>query len=189
MVNTKNFFYSDDSHSGLVKVDGNMIYIPFEYAQLMCGMKDPVPRASALHVRFVNTEALEQNCAAVRTLWNNFVEQKKDAPYANLLNNVRVETWIVNRQATSPHGKEQTMLSSLPHAGPHHRLCHLRRLLHDRQPQSRYRHPPQHWRLVHGRRAGLRLQHLPGIVGAAIGGAPAVFSFTSTISKTGSRQV
>ncbi|HPD47341.1 MAG TPA: FtsX-like permease family protein [Anaerohalosphaeraceae bacterium] len=111
MVNTKNFFYSDDSHSGLVKVDGNMIYIPFEYAQLMCGMKDPVPRASALHVRFVNTEALEQNCAAVRTLWNNFVEQKKDAPYANLLNNVRVETWIVNRRShIAPMEKEQTML-------------------------------------------------------------------------------
>jgi len=111
MVNTKNFFYSDDSHSGLVKVDGNTVYMPLEVAQQMCGMDDPEPRASSLHVRFRSGGNLQQNTAAVRALWQSFVEGKKDGPGANLLEQVRVESWIENRRShIAPMEKEQTML-------------------------------------------------------------------------------
>ncbi|MBE0535644.1 MAG: FtsX-like permease family protein [Phycisphaerae bacterium] len=111
MVNTLSFFYSDDSHSGLVKVDGNMVYIPFETAQQMCGMNGSPSRASAMYVRFKNANALQQNTGKVRSLWDRFAEQKKDAPYANLLDGVRVESWIVNRRShIAPMEKEQTML-------------------------------------------------------------------------------
>ena len=114
MVRTKNFFYSDDTHSGLVKVDGNMVYVPFQTAQQMCGMNDPTPRASAIHVRFKTSNALADNCSAVRSLWSRFVDRKKEAPYASLLAGVRVESWIDNRRShIAPMEKEQTMLIML----------------------------------------------------------------------------
>ncbi len=112
IVNTKSFHYSDDSHSGLVKVDGNMIYIPFGVAQQMCGMDDPDhPRASAIHIRFKTRNGLGENVAAVRLLWNSFVEAKSDSGQAELLSGVRVQSWIENRRSyIAPMEKEQTML-------------------------------------------------------------------------------
>jgi hypothetical protein len=52
LVNTKTFYYSDTSHSGLVWVDSSYIYLPFEEAQLLCGMAGAVKRVSAIHIKF-----------------------------------------------------------------------------------------------------------------------------------------
>ncbi len=41
LVNTQTFYYSDNSHSGLARVDGRLIYLPFEQAQTLCGMAGP----------------------------------------------------------------------------------------------------------------------------------------------------
>ncbi|RKY07374.1 MAG: hypothetical protein DRP66_06840 [Planctomycetota bacterium] len=111
LVNTLSFFYSDDSQSELVKVDGKMIYVPFEYAQKMCGMSGETPRISAVHVKFTDGAALDENCNKVRQMWRAFVEANKDRRYASLLENVSVQSWIENRRSTiGPMEKEQTML-------------------------------------------------------------------------------
>ena len=38
LVNTKTFYFSDTSHSGLARVDSSMIYLSFDEAQMLCGM-------------------------------------------------------------------------------------------------------------------------------------------------------
>jgi ABC-type lipoprotein release transport system permease subunit len=49
LVNTKTFYFSDVSQSGLARVDGSVIYVPFEEAQALCGMREPTARASWIH--------------------------------------------------------------------------------------------------------------------------------------------
>ncbi len=112
LVNTVNFFYSDDSHSGLVKVDGKMVYIPFDYAVKLCGMDVNIARVNTIHVKFKAGSDLNVSCDKVRGMWDEFVGGKKEAPYASLLDNVAVESWRENRRGTiAPMEKEQTMLT------------------------------------------------------------------------------
>ncbi len=114
LVNTLSFFFSDDSHSGLVKVDGKMIYVPLEYAQKMCGMSGETPRISAVHVKFTDDAALDESCRKVKHMWRAFVETNKDRLYVSLLENVSVQSWIDNRRSViAPMEKEQTMLTLL----------------------------------------------------------------------------
>ncbi len=40
-VSSRTFYYSDDSHTGIVKVDGNTVYLPLDTAQTLCGMTAP----------------------------------------------------------------------------------------------------------------------------------------------------
>jgi ABC-type lipoprotein release transport system permease subunit len=112
LVSTLNFFYSDDSHSGLVKSDGGMVYIPFEYARTLCGMDINTDRVNSIHVKFKDGVATSTGCDRVRKMWEEFVGAKKDAPYAELLKNVNVESWQVNRRGIiAPMEKEQTMMT------------------------------------------------------------------------------
>ena len=114
LVNTLSFFFSDVSHSGLVKVDGRVIYIPLEYAQKMCGMSGETPRISAIHVKFTDDTALDKGCEKVKQMWRAFVEANKDRQYVSLLENVSVQSWIDNRRSViAPMEKEQTMLTLL----------------------------------------------------------------------------
>ncbi len=119
LVNTLSFFFSDDSHSGLVKVDGRVIYIPLEYAQKMCGMSGETPRISAVHVKFTDDAALDEGCEKVKQMWHAFVEANKKrqdvSPLeVSLLENVSVQSWIDNRRSViAPMEKEQTMLTLL----------------------------------------------------------------------------
>ena len=41
LVNTKSYYYCDDSTSGIVKVDESSLYLPLEQAQILCGMDTP----------------------------------------------------------------------------------------------------------------------------------------------------
>ena len=110
-VLTESFFYSDDSHSGLVKVDGNAVYVSLERAQQLFGMSGSAPRISAVHIRFKSDAGLVNGTRAVQGIWNAFVADHHDKPYANLFDNVRVEDWITHRRGTiAPMQKEQTML-------------------------------------------------------------------------------
>ena len=114
MVSTKSFFYSDDSHSGLVKVDGAVVYIPLEQAQILCGMDSPVKRISSLHIKFKDGTSVQSNVAKVRDLWNEFVAQNTDKPGGNLFENVRVQSWQENRRSViAPMEKEQAMMTML----------------------------------------------------------------------------
>ncbi len=114
LVSTKSFFYSDDSHSGLVKVDGAVVYIPLEQAQILCGMDSPIKRISSLHIRFTDGESVQASVAKVRGLWDDFVVQNTDKPGSELFSNVRVQSWQQNRRSIiAPMEKEQIMMTML----------------------------------------------------------------------------
>jgi len=111
LVNTKTFYYSDTSHSGLARIDSSMVYLPFEQAQLLCGMAGPEMRASSLHVKFKPNIGLAAGCDKVASLWQRFVEEKSGEKLANLLDQVSVQTWKQSRREfIAAMEKEQTML-------------------------------------------------------------------------------
>lgn len=114
MVSTKMFNYSDDSHSGLPKVDGAVVYVPLEQAQILCGMDIPIKRISSLHIKFRNGFAIRASVEKVRQLWNEYVKQNIDKPGGELFANVHVQSWQENRRSTiAPMEKEQTMMTML----------------------------------------------------------------------------
>ncbi len=114
LVSTKSFYYSDDSHSGLVKVDGAVVYIPLEQAQILCGMDSPIKRVSSLHIRFTDSASVQSSVDKVRGLWNEYVIQNTDKPGGALFSNVRVQSWQENRRSViAPMEKEQIMMTML----------------------------------------------------------------------------
>jgi lipoprotein-releasing system permease protein len=114
LVNTKTFYHSDTSRSGLAKVDGNAIYLPLDQTQNLCGMGGPTKRISSLHIKFAESVGLQEGCDKVRTLWQGFVAGKKGERYANLLQGVRVQSWKENRREfVAAMEKEQTMMTAM----------------------------------------------------------------------------
>lgn len=112
LVNTKTFYYSDTSHSGLARVDNSFIYLPFEETQLLCGMAGPVKRASAIHIKFKPNMALEDGCKKIAAQWNEFLVEKKGEKQTELLDTVTVQSWKDYRRAfIAAMEKEQTMLT------------------------------------------------------------------------------
>ncbi|MHC4573599.1 MAG: ABC transporter permease [Planctomycetota bacterium] len=111
MVNTKTFYYSDTSHSGLARVDSSMVYLDFEQAQLLCGMAGPDKRASGLYIKFRPNIKLGAGCEKVASLWKEFVEERRGQRLSNLLEAVSVRSWKQDRRAfIAAMEKEQTML-------------------------------------------------------------------------------
>jgi ABC-type lipoprotein release transport system permease subunit len=114
MVSTKTFYYSDGSHSGLVKVDGMVVYVPLEQAQALCGMDIPIKRISSLHIKFKDGASGRASVEKVRQLWTEYAALKADKPGGDLFANVRVQSWQENRRSTiAPMEKEQTMMTLL----------------------------------------------------------------------------
>lgn len=114
LVNTKTFYYSDNSHSGLARVDSSMIYLPFEQAQMMCGMGGSVKRASGIHIKFKPGVKLYEGCGKIASLWENFRQEKAGESYANLLEKVTVQSWKDYRRAfIAAMEKEQMMMTVL----------------------------------------------------------------------------
>ena len=112
LVNTKTFYYSDDSHSGLARVDSSLVYLPFEQAQLLCGMAGPVKRASWLHIKFKPNVRLEDGCKKVTSLWQRFAEGRSGEKGADLLEKVTVQSWKDYRRAfIAAVEKEQTVMA------------------------------------------------------------------------------
>jgi lipoprotein-releasing system permease protein len=112
VVNTKTFLYSDHSHSGLAHEDYMLIYLPFEWAQSLCGMRGSEKRVSALHIKFGTGVDLEAGRDKVAGLWEKFKGQKSGQMHANLLENVTVQSWKQYRRAfIAGMEKEQTMLT------------------------------------------------------------------------------
>jgi lipoprotein-releasing system permease protein len=112
LVNTQTFFYSDHSQSGLARVDNSLIYLPFEQAQLLCGMGVSVRRASAIHVKFSRGVAVRDGCRQVASLWREFREGKAAESQAYLLDTVTVQSWKEYRRGSiAPMEKEQMVMS------------------------------------------------------------------------------
>lgn len=112
LVNTKKFYYSDDSHTKLFEAN-RTVYLPFEEAQKLCGMATGPMRANAIHIKFRPGIELEVGCEKVRSLWAKFVENKSAAKQANLLSNVQVQSWKNYRRAIMAAMDAQQMVMSI----------------------------------------------------------------------------
>ena len=114
LVNKKKFYYSDDCHSGLVRVDMDMIFLGFEQAQPLFEMAGAMPRINAIHIKFTDSTPLSEGRDKVASMWQQHVEKCKGRAYANLLDNVGVEDWVTYRRSNiAPMEKEQAMLTLL----------------------------------------------------------------------------
>jgi ABC-type lipoprotein release transport system permease subunit len=114
LINTQTFYYSDTSHSGLARVDGSTVYLPFEQAQLLCGMAGPIKRASAIHIKFKPNVKLQDGCEKVSSLWHRFRQEKAGEEQADLLATVTVQSWKDYRRALiAAMEKEQTMMIAM----------------------------------------------------------------------------
>jgi len=111
-INTKTFYYSDNSKTGIARVDGSMVYVPFEWAQKLCGMDNPEKRTSAIYIKFKQGIRLEQGRSNVARLWRDFKSSNSDKSRANLLDNVTVQSWKENRRTfIAAMEKEQTLMT------------------------------------------------------------------------------
>ncbi len=110
-VATKRFFYSDNSHSGLARVDGEYVYVPLKQAQLLC-MGEAGTRITALHIKFRPGVGQQEGCRRIEALWRQFQTDKAAAPNHHLLDTVSVQSWQRYRRAVvAPVEQEQLMLS------------------------------------------------------------------------------
>ncbi len=111
-VNTKTFYFSDQSNTGLPRIDGSHVYLPFEQAQVLCGMGGPTKRASRLHIRFKPDVKIQAGCEKIRSLWQKFRQDKAGETQAYLLDTVTVQSWKQYRRASiAPMENEQTEMS------------------------------------------------------------------------------
>ena len=111
LVSSKTFYFSDDSLTGLAKVDGSFVYLPFGHTQVLCGMGGEPRRVSAIHIKFREGVKLDEGCKEVASLWQEFVEDKKGQQGADLLDKVVVESWKGYRRETiAAMEKEQVMM-------------------------------------------------------------------------------
>ena len=114
VVNTKIFRCSDISQSGLARVDGSMVYVPFEWAQLLCGMGGAEKRVSAIYIKFKPGVGVNEGSEKVAVLWKEFVRGRSGDRLANLLEQVKVQSWKgYRREFIAAMEKEQTMLIAL----------------------------------------------------------------------------
>jgi len=112
LVNTKTFYYSDISQSGLARVDSSLVYLLFEQAQLLCGMAGPDRRANAIHIKFKPNVRLDSGCKKIVLLWQRFVEERSGEKRADLLKKVTVQSWKdYRRPFIAAMEKEQVMLT------------------------------------------------------------------------------
>jgi lipoprotein-releasing system permease protein len=112
LVNAKTFYYSDTSHSGLARVDFSLVYLPFEWAQRLCGMGGSVTRASAIHIKFKPDVELQAGCEKVASLWQEFKQEKAGETQAYLLDTVAVQSWRdYRRSSIAPMEMEQTVMT------------------------------------------------------------------------------
>lgn len=114
LVNTQTFYYNDTSQSGLARVDNSMVYLPFEQAQLLCGMAGPAKRANAIYIKFKPNVRLDEGCEKVALLWQRFKQEKNGEKQASLPDTVTVQSWKSYRRATiAPMEKEQTLMTAM----------------------------------------------------------------------------
>ncbi len=111
MVSSRTFYYSDNCHTGLVKVDANAVYIPLETAQILCGMDSPLRRVNEISVKFRPGIPLDKGVGQVEALWQAHLQEYRDKPGGDLLEHVVVESWLQNRRSVIvPMEKEQALL-------------------------------------------------------------------------------
>jgi lipoprotein-releasing system permease protein len=114
LVNTKTFYCSDRSSSNLPRVDASLIYLPFEQAQMLCGMAGPTKRVSWIHIKFKQDVNLQAGCDKVRALWQKYRQEKAGESQAYLLDTVSVQSWRqFRRESIAPMENELTELIAM----------------------------------------------------------------------------
>lgn len=114
LVSSKTFIFADDSHTHIPRIDSQMVYIPFDIAQTLCGMDGVDKRTNSIHIKFAENVALSDGCEKTADLWQKFTAKNADKKYADLLQNVSVQSWLYFRRSSiAPMQKEQTMLVML----------------------------------------------------------------------------
>lgn len=110
-VSTRRFVLTDTVHSGLAKKDSQVMYMAMNEAQQLSGMDSPVPRISAIHVRFVENVPFKQGTQAVSEAFLEFRQDCSDRNLAFLLETVRVQDWKrYCRDMIGPVEKEELAL-------------------------------------------------------------------------------
>jgi lipoprotein-releasing system permease protein len=92
VIASKTFVLGNVVQTGC-SADWENIYLSFNDAQILCGLAGEPKRVSAIHIKFNKGVDIHQGCAKIDSLWQKFVEQKKDLAYANLFKNVKVGNW------------------------------------------------------------------------------------------------
>jgi len=111
LVSTKRFYYSDNSHTGIPRVDDTYVYVPLEQAQLLC-MDGAEKRITAIHIKFRPGVGIEEGRRRIADLWQQYQQTKSSAPNGVLLNTVTVQSWKEYRRAViAPIEAEQLLLS------------------------------------------------------------------------------
>ncbi len=107
---TKTFYCSDYFHAGY-SLDWRFIFLPFDEVQMLCGMATGHKRITHIHIKFTPGVSINAGVNNVEHLWSEFVELKKDAPYANLLENVKVQSWTnISKTIVALVETQQTMM-------------------------------------------------------------------------------
>jgi len=108
------FRYVNDSDSGLVDVDMYAVYVDFDLLQKLCsmdGVDDGLKRTNEIRVRLNEGVELKQGRQIVADLWRQFVRAKKGKLGANLLEDVKVQTWKeYRRNQIAPAEREKTLM-------------------------------------------------------------------------------
>ena len=112
LVDTKTFYYSDQSSTGLPRIDGSAVYLPLKEAQILCGMAGSVKRVSRLHIKFRPNIKIPAGCEKVRALWQKFKQDMAGEAQAYSLDTVTVQSWKqFRRSSIAPMENEQTEMS------------------------------------------------------------------------------
>jgi len=110
VVNTKTFYFSDTTQSE-AKGDWSRVYLPFEQAQMLCGMGTGLKRVNAVYIKFKPDVRLSAGCEKIKTLWAEFSEGKAAAPQAELLKKVKVKSWkIYSRHIVAVAETQQALM-------------------------------------------------------------------------------
>ena len=108
------FWYVNDSDSGLADVDMNVMYVDFDVLQKLCmmdGMDDGLKRANEIRIRLKEGVEPEAGRQAVSDLWRRFAQAKEGELGANLLGDVKVQTWKeYRRNQIAPAEREKTLM-------------------------------------------------------------------------------
>jgi len=110
-ANTRTFYYSDNSNSGLAKIDSTVVYLPFEQLQSMTGMNIGPKRAGAIFIKFKKGADFNKSVEKTTALWKDFVGLKSDSEVADLFKTVNVQDFkSYRRESIAPMEKERAML-------------------------------------------------------------------------------
>ncbi len=114
LANTKSFIVTNDSNTGLPRLDDSMLYVPFREAQLLCGMGGTQPRISAVFIKFKPGGNLNRSVAAVQEIFDKFKASVQGEAYTDLLEQVNVQSWKqYRREEIAPIEKEGIMLMAM----------------------------------------------------------------------------